>query len=274
MRILYGLTAQRRSRNAAAFGMFGLMTLSAALGAWLLTERSVSLPALEARRVTLVHTQFRFVPEKRQERPEMRKILTEESAFEVPAPPEVKPEPEKVTPEPEVRFEPKPEAKPAPKPAVKPASRPQVKPRPRPEPVAKKAVPKAAAAPQAKAFAASSEKGAVSGSAALSVPKAAGGEKAEKGRRTEVLAAILQAVEKHKRYPRQGRRSGAEGTCTLMVQVGPDGRVVSCSLTGSSGRTVLDAASKRLGEKLVGLDVGSRGSLRVLVPVHYRLTDR
>ena len=92
--------------------------------------------------------------------------------------------------------------------------------------------------------------------------------------KSEVLAVILQAVEKHKRDPRQGRRSGAEGTCTLMVQVGADGRVVSCSLAEPSGRTVLDAASRRLGEKLVGLDVGSSGSLRVLIPVHYRLTDR
>ena len=85
---------------------------------------------------------------------------------------------------------------------------------------------------------------------------------------------LLQAVEKHKRYPRQGRRSGAEGTCTLMVQIGADGRVVSCSLAEASGRTVLDAAARRLGEKLVGLDVGSSGALRVLIPVHYRLTDR
>ncbi len=261
--MLYGMTEQRRSRNAAALGMFGIMTLSVALCSVLLAERTISLPALQMRRVELVHTQFRFVPEKKQ--PEMKKILAEESAFEIPSEPELKPEP-KPEPVPEVKPEPKP------KPEVKPKPKQKTKPGPKPEPAAKKPVRKAEPSPQASATSSAATE--VSGNAAVSMPGAAGREKAYENRKSEVLAVILQAVEKHKRYPRQGRRSGAEGTCTLMVQVGPDGRVVSCSLAEPSGRTVLDAASRRLGEKLVGLDVGSRGSIRVLVPVHYRLTDR
>ena len=274
MRMLYGMAAQRRSRNAAAFGMFGIMALTLALCTALLAERTISLPTMQMRRVELVHTQFRTVSEKERMRPEMKKILTEESDFEIPAEPEVKPEPEKpVLPEP--KPEPKMEVKPT-KPEVKPKPelKAKPKPRPKPEPAAKKPVQKAETVRQVPAAAVSPAEASVSGTATVSVPGAAGSEKAEKSRKSEVLAAILQAVEKHKRYPRQGRRSGTEGTCTLMVQVGADGRVVSCSLAEPSGHTVLDIASRRLGEKLVGLDVGSRGSIRVLVPVHYRLTDR
>ena len=277
MRMLYGMAAQRRSRNAAAFGMFGIMTLTLALCTALLAERTISLPSMQMRRVELVHTQFRFVPEKAREEPKMRKLLAEASDFEIPEEVEVKPEPEKVSPpEPAPQAQPKPEVKPEPE--EKPAPKAEVKPKSasRPKPAAKRSAPKAQAAPapSKSAETAASSGTATPGNAAVSVPAAAGSEQAEKSRKSEVLAAILQAVEKHKRYPRQGRRSGAEGTCTLMVQVGPDGRVVSCSLAEPSGRTVLDAASRRLGEKLVGLDVGSRGSIRVLVPVHYRLTDR
>lgn len=88
------------------------------------------------------------------------------------------------------------------------------------------------------------------------------------------LAAVLQAVEKYKQYPRQARRSGAEGTCLLMVQIGEDGRVASCLLEKCSGRAVLDAAARRLGEKLAGLRVGTEGGFQILVPVYYRLTGR
>ena len=265
MRMLYGMAAQRRSRNAAAFGMFGIMALTLALCTALLAERTISLPTMQMRRVELVHTQFRTVSEKERMRPEMKKILTEESDFEIPAEPEVKPEPEKpVLPEP----------KPEPKMEVKPKPELKAKPKPRPKPAAKEPVQKAETVRQVPAAEVSPAEASASSTATVSVPGAAGSEKAEKSRKSEVLAAILQAVEKHKRYPRQGRRSGTEGTCTLMVQVAADGRVVSCSLAEPSGHTVLDTASRRLGEKLVGLDVGSRGSIRVLVPVHYRLTDR
>ena len=169
MRMLYGVTQERRSRNAAVFGMFGLMALTALLCTALLAERTVSLPALQMRSMELVHTQFRFVPEKTREEPKMRKLLAEASDFEIPEEVEVKPEPEKVLP-PEPKTEPAPEVKPAPKPEVKP------KPEPRPKPAAKRSAPKAQAAPARVkgAETAASSGTAAPGNAAVSVPAAAG----------------------------------------------------------------------------------------------------
>lgn len=270
IRMLYGTEERRRSRNMAAFGMFGMMSLLMGAAFLLLAERTLTLPAVEARRVFMVQAHFRSVPPSKAEQPEMKKILAQESDFLIPEEPEPvvekQPEPQAVK-----KPEPKPEpeiAKPVrPKPEVKPAPKPKAKKVPRPIPKTEQALP-------ARPVKEAEKTSAVSGGTGASVPAAAGTEKVENNRRSEVLAAILQVVEKHKRYPRQGRRSGAEGTCTLMVQVGADGRVASCTLAGPSGRAVLDAAAKRLGEKLLGLDVGSSGSIRVLIPVHYRLTDR
>ena len=270
LRIPYGVQERRRSRNMAACGMFGMMSLLMAAGVMLHAERTLSLPSVEARRVFMVQAQFRTVPPPEEKQPDMEKILTQESDFLVPEQPEpvVEKKPEPVKPEPEVRPVPEPETKPVvkPEPERRPAPKPKAKKPPRPAPKAEAALP----APEGKA----AENASSVSAAAASVPEAVGSEKAESDRRSAVLAGLLQAVEKHKRYPRQGRRSGAEGTCTLMVQIGADGRVVSCSLAEASGRTVLDAAARRLGEKLVGFDVGSSGALRVLIPVHYRLTDR
>lgn len=256
----YGMAERRRSRNMAAAGMLGLMTLTILGGLALQAERILTPPAMQMRPAAVVHARFRTMPERKMEQPERKKILTEASDFRI----SEEPEPEKVMPpepEPEVRPKAVPERKVTPKPAAR--SGPAVK-----KPVKKVSRPPAAA-PEA---AESSDTGGSGGVA--SMPGISEREKAEKDGRSAALAAVLQAVEKHKRYPRQGRRSGAEGLCTLMVQIGADGRVVACSLAGSSGRAVLDAASKRLGEKLVGLQVGDRGGFRILVPVHYRLTDR
>ena len=276
MRMLYGLEEQRRSRNVAAFGMCGVMGLLLLTVFVLHAERTLTLPAAEMRSIFLVQAQFRTVPEKKAEQPEMQKILTEESEFVIPEEPEPvvekKPEPVKTEPKSEPEPEVKPVSEPEQKPEVKTAPRP--KPKAKPKPVSQKPVKKAAVQADVEGERAAMEPQVPSGNAAVSMPGATGREKAEKKRESEALAVLLQAVERHKRYPRQGRRSGAEGTCTLMVQIGADGRVVSCSLAEASGRTVLDAAARRLGEKLVGLDVGSSGSLRVLIPVHYRLTDR
>ncbi|WP_304121071.1 energy transducer TonB [Mailhella massiliensis] len=273
MRMLYGTQERRRSRNMAVFGMFGMMSLLTVAVMFLHAERTLSLPSVETRRIFMMQAQFRVVPEPKPEKPDMEKIMTQESDFLVSEEPEPvaekKPEPVKPEPKPEVKTvsepEPKPEVKPAPRP------KPEVKPKPVPQKTMKKAKVREKAGTEVSSEAVAQSP---AGSSSMSMPGASGMEKAEKGRESEVLAVLLQAVEKHKRYPRQGRRSGAEGTCTLMVQVGGDGRVVSCTLAKVSGRSVLDAAAKRLGEKLVGLDVGSSGALKVLIPVHYRLTDR
>ena len=47
-------------------------------------------------------------------------------------------------------------------------------------------------------------------------------------------------------YPPSAQRDGVEGSTGVSVQVGPDGRVTSCSVTSSSGSTILDDTACRL----------------------------
>lgn len=267
MRMPYGRAEQRRSRNVAAAGMFGVMSLTVLCALTLVAEKTLMLPPVQAVRTTLVHAQFRTVQAPKVRQPEMKKVLAEASDFQVAEKlrEEVRPKPAvERTPDPLPKVKPKPKRKPVP--AEKPRAVPE------PAPASKKAEPAVPASAQNIPDAA--QQGAVSSvQAAAASPGAAGSVAAEADRRNEALAAILRAVEKYKQYPRQGRRSGAEGTCVLRVHVGGDGRVDSCSLSEGSGRSVLDAAARRLGEKLVGLSVGTKGGFHVLVPVHYRLTD-
>ena len=44
-------------------------------------------------------------------------------------------------------------------------------------------------------------------------------------------------------YPSRAQREGTEGTVGVSVTVGPDGRVSACSVTSSSGSSVLDDAA-------------------------------
>jgi protein TonB len=44
-------------------------------------------------------------------------------------------------------------------------------------------------------------------------------------------------------YPSRALREEREGTTSFRVQVGPDGRVTDCQVTGSSGHADLDAAT-------------------------------
>lgn len=87
-----------------------------------------------------------------------------------------------------------------------------------------------------------------------------------------VLHKLLGAIEQYKNYPKHARRTGAEGTVILLVQVGNDGRVTGSSLHRGSGYGVLDSATEQLGARLAGLDTGVRGnSFAVRVPVEYSL---
>ena len=87
-----------------------------------------------------------------------------------------------------------------------------------------------------------------------------------------VLHKLLGAIEQYKNYPKHARRTGAEGTAILLVQVGNDGKVTGSSLHKGSGHGVLDSATEQLGTRLAGLDTGVRGSsFSVRVPVEYSL---
>lgn len=272
----YGMTQQRRSRNAAAAGMLCVMTLTVVCALALQVESLLSPPAMQVRSMARVYAQFRQMPQKTRPQPEMKKLLAEESTVTVPETLRQKEKPQPVV---ERKIEPKAKAV---KPKQEPSRKvmPKVKPASAPKPKAVKApsavqakpaekMPPTDAAPLGKDVI-----GPSSGNAAVSVPAAADSGKAAADRRNEALAAVLQAVERYKQYPRQARRSGAEGTCTLRVHIAADGRVDVCVLAEHSGRSVLDAAAKRLGDKLIGLKTGSSGGFSILVPVHYRLSDR
>ena len=47
-------------------------------------------------------------------------------------------------------------------------------------------------------------------------------------------------------YPPSAQRDGVEGTTGFALAVGPDGRVTSCSVTSSSGSSILDDTACRL----------------------------
>lgn len=118
---------------------------------------------------------------------------------------------------------------------------------------------------------------AVASTAASVVPApAVAGTQERPDDKSKALATVLEVLNRYKRYPKQARRIGAEGTAQLLVTISADGKVNACSLGKGSGSSVLDAATERLGEKLVGLDVpaarGGKG-LRILVPVRYSLKD-
>lgn len=102
---------------------------------------------------------------------------------------------------------------------------------------------------------------------------ASGAPEVKPDNRGAVLAALLHAVEANKDYPRQARRAGMEGKTVLKVSIGADGRVASCVLAEASGKTILDSATEKLGQILIGMDIPpARGkSISVLIPVRYSL---
>ena len=106
------------------------------------------------------------------------------------------------------------------------------------------------------------------------VGHASGDPNAERSRESDILSALLNAVDARKKYPKHARRTGAQGTVTLKVAINSEGRITACSLAGKSGNQHLDEASEELGRKLLGLVLGpARGGpgLAVIVPVRYTL---
>ena len=263
----YGAAALRRSRDGAAALTACILVLSAA-GLFAVTAGRV-IPTLPPAPPAVMFMRVESsspLPASVQEE-HLRKILAEDSEFELPTPPE----PEKPLPEPPPLPKQAPPPPPVPKPEPKPEPKPQVQPKAEPQ---KESVP---AAPPAKAKKSPRESAAVkapagelSGTAGES---AAATERRKEGElRNQILARLIAEIEKRKSYPRQARRTGAEGTCTLEIRVDSSGVVQAGSVAEGSGSTVLDAATSRLGAGLVGLDTGVRGkAFRILVPVTYSL---
>jgi len=44
-------------------------------------------------------------------------------------------------------------------------------------------------------------------------------------------------------YPASAQASGAQGTARATITIGPDGRVVGCNITQSTGNSALDSAT-------------------------------
>ena len=235
----------RRSRERAVMAMFGMLALG---GILLMTQPVPKLTATPGNPPGSMIMQMVTLPPS-QEKKKVRRILADDSDVTIPVtPPEIVP---------------KPEPRPEPVPQRTGSSRPKVPTHPVPK--SKKTV---ASVP---AQAATEQR---EGLDAAPVGHIAG-EKTFRDDRSDALAALLRAVDRYKKYPRRARRTGAEGTTHLLVTIGKDGRVSHCVLQGSSGRSVLDAATERLGERLLGLEVPVHGgkTFRVVVPVHYTLHD-
>ena len=247
----YGSTALRRSRDGAA-ALTGTIVALGAAGIFAVTAGKVlpptpsAPPAMMFMRVMEEITPEDLPPADE----ELQKILAEDSEFDIPAPPRPEPEPEPV---PEPRPEPKPKPKPEPKP--------EPKPKPKPKPAPKREAPRRKQPP-------APVKEAPRESAAVAERRAEG------ELRSRLLDRLIAEIEKRKKYPRQARRSGAEGTCTLEIRVDAAGVVQGCGLAKGSGSPVLDAATSRLAGRLAGMDTGVRGkAFRVLIPVRYSLRD-
>jgi protein TonB len=122
---------------------------------------------------------------------------------------------------------PPPPAPPRPQPARPPAPRPTPQPAPRePGPPAIWSPPARAAAGAGQGAAMASGAGIASG--AVSAARPVGG-----------------AANASPEYPHGSRIRGEQGRVTLLVQVGPDGRVLDLSVLGSSGFPALDQAALR-----------------------------
>ena len=235
----YGSTALRRSRDGAA-ALTGCIVALGAAGIFAVTAGKVlpptpsAPPAMMFMRVMEEITPEDLPPADE----ELQKILAEDSEFDIPEP------------------KPKPKPEPAPK---------REAPRRKQPPAPVKEAPRESAAVNAPA-------GEISGSSADAAAVAE--RRAEGELRSRLLDRLIAEIEKRKKYPRQARRSGAEGTCTLEIRVDAAGGVQGCGLAKGSGSPVLDAATSRLAGRLAGMDTGVRGkAFRVLVPVRYSLRD-
>ena len=253
VRPLYGVEEFRKSRSMAG-GMTGGLVLLA-LAVCLMTPSVKLLTPPKAPSSTMLMRVIRPepTPEAKPVQPDaMRRLLSPESEVTIPVPPPVveRPKPPQEAPKtvPPEPVKPKPVKK---APPVK-KTRPMVR---QPQ---KTAPPSAPVGQQAE------------------IPPVAAGTQERPDDKSKALGTILDALNRHKRYPKQARRIGAEGTVQLLVTISADGKVSACSLGKGSGFGVLDTATERLGEKLVGLDIPSvRGGkgFQVVVPVRYSLKD-
>ena len=88
----------------------------------------------------------------------------------------------------------------------------------------------------------------------------------------DVLSILIARATQLKRYPRRAQILDIEGTVELSVFIDLNGNVVQAFVSKKSNRYLLDKETEKLGEKLIGFNVGYLGDDMVFViPIVYRL---
>jgi outer membrane biosynthesis protein TonB len=88
----------------------------------------------------------------------------------------------------------------------------------------------------------------------------------------DILSVLIARVTKLKRYPRRAQILDIEGTTELSVFVDANGYVVKTFVSKKSNSYLLDKETEKLGEKLIGYNVGYIGTEKnFLIPVVYQL---
>lgn len=229
VRPLYGVEEFRKSRSMAGGMTGGLVLLALAVCLMTPSVKILTPPKAPSSIMLMRVIRPEPTPEAKPVQPDaMRKLLSPESEVTIPVPPPVverpKPPqeaPKTVAPEP---VKPKPVKKSPPVKKTRPVVRQPEKPVPPSAPVGQQTeIPPVSAGTGVSSVAA----------AAPSAP--VGGTQERPDDKSKALGAILDALNRHKRYPKQARRIGAEGTVQLLVTISADGKVSACSLGKGSG---------------------------------------
>ena len=87
------------------------------------------------------------------------------------------------------------------------------------------------------------------------------------------LSGVRKRLEAVKRYPILARRRGTEGTATLAIEIGRDGRPAAVLVSTSSGSALLDSEAEQMVERAAPFDPLPTElddlTLRVVVPVSF-----
>ncbi len=86
------------------------------------------------------------------------------------------------------------------------------------------------------------------------------------------LSQLMTLANKYKQYPKNARRSGAEGTNFILVHINAKGKITKAELAQTSGKRVLDIASEKLSKKLINSQLSNIDeAIQVRIPINYSL---
>lgn len=92
---------------------------------------------------------------------------------------------------------------------------------------------------------------------------------------TSWLGAVRAQLEAVKRYPSAAARRGEQGVATIRLEIAPDGRILSVSLSAGSGSRLLDREALDLPERIPSLppmpDSMGRTPITLVVPISFAL---